>query len=149
MTEVLFYHLQSQPIERVLPQLLGKCLERGWKVVVQAASEERVQALDEALWTFSAESFLPHGTARDGMAETQPIFLTPEDINPNAAEVRVLVDGAAGPDLATYTRAIVMFDGALTEALAYERQRWKTLKAAGHAVTYWQQDGDGRWVKRA
>jgi DNA polymerase-3 subunit chi len=149
MTEILFYHLQSQPIERVLPQLLGKCLERGWNVVVQASSEERVQALDEALWTYSAESFLPHGTVRDGAVETQPIFLTPEDINPNKAEVRVLVDGASGPDLAGYTRAIVMFDGNLTEALATERERWKALKAAGHQVTYWQQDGDGRWVKKA
>ena len=35
MTEVLFYHLQSQPLERVLPELLEKCLERKWRAVVQ------------------------------------------------------------------------------------------------------------------
>ena len=40
MTEVLFYHLENQPVERVLPPLLEKSLERGWRVVVQAASEE-------------------------------------------------------------------------------------------------------------
>ena len=28
MTEVLFYHLQRQPLERVLPQLLERSVER-------------------------------------------------------------------------------------------------------------------------
>ena len=64
MTEVLFYHLQRQPLERVLPALLEQSLERGWRVVVQAASDERVEALDAHLWTYRDDSFLPHGTAR-------------------------------------------------------------------------------------
>jgi DNA polymerase III subunit chi len=148
MADVLFYHLQNQSAERVLPQLLGECLERRWNVVVQAASEERVRALDEALWTFAAESFLPHGTSRDPQPAAQPIFLTDDDANPNEAQVRVLLDGAAGPDLSGYERALVIFDGADADAVAGERARWKTLKAAGHAVTYWQQDDSGRWVKR-
>jgi DNA polymerase-3 subunit chi len=149
MADILFYHLQNQPVEKVLPTLLGKCLERGWNVVVQAASDERVRALDDALWTFADESFLPHGTERDGAVETQPILLTVSDDNPNGARVRVLVEGAPGPDLAGYERALVLFDGADAEALATERTRWKTLKAGGHAVTYWQQDDTGRWVKKA
>jgi DNA polymerase-3 subunit chi len=149
LAEVLFYHLQNQPLERVLPVLLGKCLERGWKVVVQAETPERVRALDDALWTYSDESFLPHGTEADGGVETQPILLTTEDANPNAAEVRVLVEGAPGPDLSSYARALVLFDGGNDEALAKERERWKVLKAAGHQVTYWQQDDTGRWEKKA
>ncbi|MGQ4272790.1 DNA polymerase III subunit chi [Terrihabitans sp. B22-R8] len=149
MTDILFYHLQNQPVERVLPQLLGKCLERGWKVVVQASSDERVRSLDDALWTFTDESFLPHGTARDGTPETQPIFLTSENENPNGAEVRVLVDGAGGPDLGSYERVLILFDGLDGETLQGERTRWKDLKAAGHSVTYWQQDENGRWVKRS
>ena len=149
MAEVLFYHLQFQPLERVLPILLGKCLERGWKVVVQADSAERVRALDDALWTYSDDSFLPHGTADDGAPETQPILLTTGDVNPNGADVRVLVDNAPSPDLSAYARALVLFDGRNDDALAFERERWKTLKAAGHEVTYWQQDESGRWEKKA
>ena len=149
MAEVLFYHLQNQPLERVLPVLLGKCLERGWKVVVQAETPERVRALDEALWTYADDSFLPHGTEADGALETQPILLTSDDINPNAADVRVLVDNAPSGDLAAYARALVLFDGNNGDALAFERERWKALKAAGHQVTYWQQDDSGRWEKKA
>jgi DNA polymerase III subunit chi len=149
LAEILFYHLQNQPLEKVLPVLLGKCLERGWNVVVQAETPERLRALDEALWSFTDDSFLPHGTEADGAPETQPILLTTTDMNPNAAEVRVLIEGAASPDLSAYARALVLFDGSDDEALAKERERWKQLKAAGHEVTYWQQDDNGRWEKKA
>ncbi len=84
MAEILFYHLQNQPLEKVLPVLLGKCLERGWNVVVQAETPERLRALDDALWSFTDDSFLPHGTEADGAPETQPILLTTTDTNPNA-----------------------------------------------------------------
>jgi DNA polymerase-3 subunit chi len=149
MAEVFFYHLQNQPLERVLPVLLTKCLERGWKVVVQAETPERVRALDDALWTFADESFLPHGTEADGSPDAQPILLTTDDINPNGAQVRVMIDNAPSGDLSVYARALVLFDGNNDDALAFERERWKDLKAAGHDVTYWQQDEGGRWEKKA
>ena len=40
MTPVFFYHLERQPLDSVLPKLLSMSLERGWRVVVQAGSEE-------------------------------------------------------------------------------------------------------------
>ena len=95
MVEVLFYQLDRRPLEAVLPQLLERTLERGWRACVQAGSEERVEALSSALWTWREEAFLPHGTARDGHGELQPIWLTAGDDNPNGASVRFLVDGAA------------------------------------------------------
>jgi DNA polymerase-3 subunit chi len=148
MTELLFYHLQTQPVERVLPTLLEKSLERGWRVVVQCASEERVEALDAHLWTFRDDAFLPHGTYRDPAAAEQPILITVNDDNQNAAAVRFLIDGAAVPaDAASYQRLVLMFDGGDPDAVAAARQRWTAAKADGFAVTYWQPDDQGRWVK--
>jgi DNA polymerase-3 subunit chi len=150
MTEILFYHLHRQPLERVLPTLLEKSLERGWRVVVQAASEERVEALDAHLWTFRDESFLPHGTARDAEAREQPIVLTVDDDNPNGATVRFLLDGAGVPaDAAAYQRIVLLFDGEDPDALAAARTRWSEAKAGGFDVTYWQPDQDGRWQRKA
>jgi len=107
MTEVLFYHLQGQTLEGVLPNLLERSLERGWRVVVQAASEERVEALDAHLWTFRDDSFLPHGTAREADPAAQPVLLTVNADNPNAANVRFLVEGAEMPaDAASYQRLV-------------------------------------------
>ena len=150
MTEIYFYHLQSQPIERVLPTLLEKSLERGWRVVVQAASEERIEALDAHLWTFRDDSFLPHGTHKQPEANEQPILLTVNDDNPNRAQVRFLIDDAPEPDDASpYQRIVLLFDGDDDEAVAAARTRWTQAKEKGLDATYWQPDAQGRWVKKA
>ncbi|WP_353889656.1 DNA polymerase III subunit chi [uncultured Roseibium sp.] len=147
--DVLFYHLMHQPLEAALPALLQKCLERDWRVVVQAGSQQRCEALDAHLWTFQDDSFLPHGTKSDGFAEQQPIYLTSEADNPNAADVRFLVDRAAPPPLAGYQRAVYMFDGNDPDALGDARQRWKDAKSEGFQVTYWQQRENGGWERKA
>jgi DNA polymerase-3 subunit chi len=150
MTEMLFYHLHNQPLERVLPALLEKSLERGWRVVVQGATEERIDALDGHLWTFRDDSFLPHGTARTGDAAAQPILLTTGDDNPNAAAVRFLIEGAAVPaDAANYVRIVLLFDGDDPDAVSAARERWSDAKARGFDVTYWQPDEQGRWQRKA
>lgn len=149
MTEVLFYHLEPFPLERVLPPLLEKTLERGWRAVVQAGSAERVEALDNHLWTYREESFLPHGAARDGNNAEQPIYLTADEANPNGAQVRFLVDGAPCTEFKDYTRMVVMFDGRDEEARARARGQWKLARDQGCTVTYWQQSPDGRWEKKA
>jgi DNA polymerase-3 subunit chi len=150
MTEILFYHLQQQPLEKVLPTLLEKSLERGWRAVVQASSDERVEALDSHLWTYRDDSFLPHGTWREGDASEQPVVLTVNDDNPNGAQVRFLVDGAAVPaDAGAYQRLVLLFDGEDPDAVAAARERWSTAKAGGFDVTYWQSDENGRWQRKA
>jgi DNA polymerase-3 subunit chi len=149
MTEILFYHLQRQPVERVLPQLLEKSLERGWRVVVQG-SDERIDALDAHLWTYRDDSFLAHGTWRESEAALQPVLLTVNEDNPNGANVRFLIDGAPVPaDAASYHRIVLLFDGEDDAAVADARTRWTEAKAQGFEATYWQADENGRWEKKA
>jgi DNA polymerase-3 subunit chi len=150
MTEVLFYHLQRQPIERVLPQLLEKSLERGWRVVVQSSSEERIDALDAHLWTYRDDGFLPHGTWRESEAAAHPVLLTVQDDNPNGANIRFLIDGTAVPvDASSYQRIVLMFDGENDDAVAAARLQWSAAKSQGFDATYWQADENGRWEKKA
>jgi DNA polymerase-3 subunit chi len=150
MTEVLFYHLQHQPLDRVLPTLLERSLERGWRVVVQAASDERIEALDAHLWTYRDDGFLPHGTWRESEAAAQPVLLTVADDNPNGATVRFLIDGVPLPrDAAAYQRIVLLFDGNDADAVATARERWTEAKGSGFEVTYWQPDEQGRWQRRA
>jgi DNA polymerase-3 subunit chi len=149
MTEVLFYHLTESTLEDALPGLLEKSLERGWKAVVQAGAEERRDALDQHLWTYRDDSFLAHGTDREAHAADQPVLLTTTAENGNAAEIRFMVGGAEPPDLAGYARAVFMFDGHDADQLDAARVQWKAMKAAGHAVTYWQQTPERRWERKA
>ncbi|MET0723126.1 MAG: DNA polymerase III subunit chi [Tardiphaga sp.] len=149
MTEVLFYHLQNMTLETVLPPLLEKSLERGWRVVVQATSEERVEALDAHLWTYRDDSFLPHATWQAADAAEQPILLVMEEGNPNNAQVRFLVDNAGLPaDAGSYERMVMVFNGDDGEALAGARAAWTDCKARGFTATYWQTDERGRWQKK-
>jgi DNA polymerase-3 subunit chi len=149
MTEFLFYHLQAQPVERVLPVLLERSVERGWRVVVQTSMEERLDALDAHLWTYAEESFLPHGTFREATAGEQPVLLTLHDHNPNGATVRFLIDRAAVPaDAAAYARVVLLFDGEDDDAVAAAREQWKAAASQGFEVTYWQADEAGRWQRR-
>jgi DNA polymerase III subunit chi len=150
MTEFRFYHLERRSMDQALPDILEDALGGGLRAVVQAPSREQVEALNERLWTYSDESFLPHGSARDGEPEAQPIYLTDGDDNPNGARLRVLLSGVradafvAGP----YERVILLFDGRDEEAKAEARRQWSLLKAAGHAPSYWREGEDGGgWEK--
>jgi len=149
MTEMLFYQMKGQTPEQVLPALLQKSLERGWRVVVQASSDERVEALDAHLWTWRDDAFLPHGTWRDTEAAEQPIVLTVNADNPNGAAVRFLVDGASlSGNAAAYERVVLLFDGDDPEAVETARLRWSEAKSAGVEATYWQSDENGRWRRQ-
>lgn len=149
VTEILFYHLTESTLEDALPLLLERSLQRGWRAAVQAGSEERRNALDIHLWTFRDDSFLAHGTDLEPQAADQPVLLTCGQENPNAAEIRFMVDGAEPPALDGYARAVFMFDGHDAEQLDKARAHWKALKGAGHELTYWQQAPDRRWERKA
>lgn len=149
MSEIGFYHLQTQPLERALPRLLERVLQSGARAVVRAASPERVEALNLALWTYGKDSFLPHGSEADGHADRQPIYLTTGREVPNRATILVLVDGADAPDAGAFERCLDLFDGNEEDAVDAARGRWRALKAAGHKLTYWQQSERGGWAKAA
>ncbi len=149
MTEIAFYHLQTTPLERALPKLLERVLERGARAVVIAGSDERVEALNAALWTYDPNAFLAHGSQRDGRPAEQPIWLTVEDENPNGASVLILTDGAESARIDSFERCLDIFDGNDAEVVAAARERWRRHQAAAHTVTYWQQNAQGRWERKA
>ena len=151
-TEVLFYHLERQTLEQVLPRLVQASLGRDWRVVVKAGSPERMQALNSHLWTWADDVFLPHAAAGDArfaeFAAEQPVWLTHKDDVPNDAHVLMLVDGAVPANLSRFQRCVFIFDGNDEAALATALADWSRLKAEGFDLTYWQQSPEGKWEKR-
>jgi DNA polymerase-3 subunit chi len=147
VAEIGFYHLLATPLERALPRLLERARTGGFRIVVRAASSERVEHLNALLWTYDEASFLPHGTARDGNPQSQPIWLSERVENPNSAAMLILVDGVEAEDLSAFARVADMFDGNDPAAVEAARARWRRAAAAGHALTYWQQTEAG-WEKK-
>lgn len=147
MPELWFYHLERSELERALPPLLEKCLQRGWRALVRGGNGERLDTLDVALWTFRDDSFLPH--AREGDPKRQPVWLTGAGGNPNDAHVLFAIDGAETGDVAGFERACVMFDGRDEAALVSARSRWKEAQGAGITTAYWRESASGKWEKQA
>jgi DNA polymerase-3 subunit chi len=148
-TEVNFYHLTRSSLEDTLPRLLTKTLQAGERAVVLLGSAERVDVLNTHLWVCDPDGFLPHGAARDGEADRQPVWLTHIDENPNGARFLFVADRAKSEKVAEYKRCFELFDGRDDGAVADARARWKEYKTAGHAVAYWQESDSGGWEKKA
>ena len=148
MAEILFYHLEKMRLEQVLPGLLEKTLERGWQAVLRVSSQERVDQLDQHLWTYRDESFLPHSAAGDGA--TQPIWITQDDDLPNNPDILFLADGAKASkeELEGFQRCVTIFSGHDEGAVNEARAFWKEAKAGGFDVTYWKQSEQGKWEKQ-
>lgn len=152
MTEVLFYHLERGRFETTLPGLLSKTIGRGWRAAVKCGARETVERLDEHLWTYADESFLPHSAVASEMdAEADPIWLTDGEVSGEGRDLLFLVDGAKedAAELQSYERCVMIFDGADETAVAEARIFWKATIANGCEATYWRQSPDGRWEKQA
>lgn len=150
--EALFYHLERRTLEDVLPGLIEKSLQRGWRAAVKTDSSERSDALDTLLWTYDDQSFLPHAQLGDGEPKDQPVLITIEEGNPNSANIFFYVGGAYPSDWGSLTdlaRVVLLFDGRDENALARARAAWKEAKNAGHDVTYWKESSSGKFEKQS
>jgi DNA polymerase III subunit chi len=148
VSEVRFHHLERRRVDQALPRLLERALEEGRRVVVRASSDEMVAALNERLWTYDDASFLPHGAAGEGDPMTQPIFLTSELENPNAATMLVRLSGVGAVETDdAFDLVVLMFDGRDDAALAQARGEWRRLKDQGRTISYWRESDEGGWER--
>jgi len=146
--EYWFYHLEASTLEGVLPGLLEKTLEKGWRALVKMP-EDKLAELDGFLWTFRDDAFLPHGRDDEPQAELQPILLSATADSAAGFDAVFLLGGASVKDMDGVSRAMVMINGRSQDDVMRERGRWKSLKDSGETLSYYQQDERGRWEKKA
>lgn len=146
---VQFYHLTIAPLERALPKLLEKAYAGGYRTLLVAEDEERVEQLNQLLWTYDPASFLPHGSAHEGRADVQPILLSAELSADNKANFLVVTDGRNVSQAEQFERILDIFDGSSQQATDAARARWSAYKNAGHEISYFKQTEQGGWEKKA
>ncbi len=149
MAEVRFYHLTGTPLERALPTMLERTLERGGRAIVRGGHAERLQFLNGQLWTYSDQSFLPHGMDGDADPDLQPIWLTTGDETPNGAKTLFMIDNAVADtsEMAILEVTAILFDGHDSAAVDQARGQWRDVTDAGLKAVYWAQDTE-RWIKK-
>lgn len=143
--EVWFYHLEQTVLDQALPDLLEKTLAKGWRALVRSPVKDRLRHLEDWLWRYRDDAFLAHGMADDPDPDRQPILLTTNDANLNAAQALFLLDDADPGDLTPYARCLILFEGRDETALKAARARWKEIKAQGLPASYWRQSETGAW----
>tara|TARA_B100000780_G_C21102829_1_gene445150 strand:- start:38 stop:484 length:447 start_codon:yes stop_codon:yes gene_type:complete len=148
MNEIRFYHLQNQTLEQALPALIAKAYDNGHRIIVKAPKNE-IEHLNDILWTYRADSFLPHGCEKDGHAQHHPIWLTDTDDNPNEADVLILTHNLDSQSKHNFKLCCEVFDGRIDKDVHAARTRWKAYKDQGLNITYWQQTEQGGWNKKA
>ena len=60
----------------MLPGLIEKSLERGWRAMIRTDTAERAEAIDNLLWTYDDQTFVPHAQKGDGEPRDQPVLIT-------------------------------------------------------------------------
>lgn len=148
MADIRFYHLTRRTAEQALPELVDRAYGKGHKILIRCGSTPEVGRLNDHLWTFHPDAFLPHGTEAESFPEQQPVFLTSGNDNPGKADVLMLMPGADSSSIDEFQLCCVLLDGNDETQIASARTLWKTWKEAGHAITYWQQTDAGKWQQK-
>lgn len=147
--DIGFYHVMRLPLEQAVAQILERTYSRGQRAAVLVADEDRMQALDTALWTYDDASFLPHATSRNQHPDLQPILIGTQGPWANAPEVLLSVATPLPDGLDAFARVAYVFDGREEPQVLAARQAWSALKESGFARTYYQQREAGGWEKKA
>ena len=148
MGNALFYHLTRSPAEQLLPVLIGKSLQAGWRVELRGTDPARMQRLDDHLWR--GDGFLPHGLAGGAHDPRQPVLLTVAgQAAANTPSCLMALDGVqVDPGECTdLQRCCIIFDGGDHAATARARDQWKALTGAGVTAEYWSEES-GRWERK-
>ncbi len=143
-----FYHLEGSTIEGVLPGLLEKTLAKGWRALVKMPADT-LPGMDDHLWTFRDDSFLPHGRDDEPMGDWQPILLSSDLDDAKGFDAVFLMGGTDVAQMEDVSRVMVMINGRSENDVTRERGRWKQLKDQGAKLAYYQQNDRGGWEKKA
>lgn len=76
LTRVDFYLLENEPLLTpwsVACRLLEKAYHRGHRVFVYCANKQDAEHLDELLWTFKEDAFIPHNLQGEGPEPPPPV----------------------------------------------------------------------------
>ncbi len=132
--EITFYVLPPEaPLSArvtTVCRLAEKALKQKRQVLIVAGSPREAEALDEALWTFKAESFIPHHLVGDGPTPPPPVRVTwPAECR----DILINLGAESAPSFERFHRVIEAVAGTDAER-EQAREHWKAYKRQGYGV---------------
>lgn len=117
-------------------RLVRKARAADMRVVIFTQDRTQLDALDEALWTFSEQDFLPHVVAGDELATQTPVILT-DDAGAELPHHQILIN-LSGETPAHFARFERLFEVISTDEddLAAGRERYRQYQQRGYPLTH-------------
>ena len=106
---------------------MDKAWQRGLKVWIWTGDNEHLREMDDLLWTFRQDSFVPHETFVSGDANAAPeapVILSADENAPPAMDVLINLSGRL-PALDQLPERVAEFVGPEEEARAQGRERFR------------------------
>lgn len=135
MTRVDFHSKVPDKL-RYVCRLIRKARAADMQVVVFTRDRQQLQALDEALWTFSEQDFLPHVMADDALAVHTPVILT-DNPDTTLPHHQILINLSAETP-AHFARFERLFEIISTDEndLSAGRERYRQYQQRGYPLTH-------------
>lgn len=119
-------------------RLIDKIYLSGKRAIVFCESKEQLDELDKVLWTFSTNSFIPHGQSDFGFEADQAVFLTNVTKKPNNSSVLILTNSFAYESWGNFNFEKIIF--VFSEGLEKNANSClNDLQKKQQNVNYWQQ----------
>ncbi len=115
---------------RLACKLAEKAYDNGHRVYVLAADAAQAHTMDELLWTFKQNSFVPHVRYPPPADDSAPVWISPEPPPQQADDVVINLTADLPPRFEQFQRVLDLVDQH-PDVLAASRQRFRAYRAQG------------------
>ena len=138
--EITFYQIDESIVKSLAPLLL-KVLDEKKKVLIFCKDHTQIKAIDNSLWSYGRNKFIPHTTIFDADFSflRQPILISDQEENSNNADYLVFVDEPSDAFLSIFGRAFYFFESTDFATAVTLSQRLRPNN--------FYKKNDGKWVK--
>ena len=146
MSEIFFYKLKNSSSELFLTSLIEKSLDNNWNSVVLFDSIERMEEINDLLWSYKDTSFLPHCSENDENSKFHRVYLTCKEENPNDSKVIFSIDGLLIKNINSWKRCVYIFNEQNLKVVDQFHLYKNDIDLSQHSYKSFEQDTYGKWI---
>lgn len=137
MTEVLFVEVTATRLEFRVCELAEGIYAQGERLQILAPDSGQASRLDDFLWTFRPDSFIPHGLLEPaGDNPTLPIVITTREEQVPGIRRLLMLEFASPEFLRSFAEAIHLVVVDNRDRREASRRYWVQLREAGFSLRH-------------
>ncbi len=150
MTQIIFYNTAPLQVENTLFNLIEKSIENGYKSLLLFNDKDKCSAIDEKLWTYKQNSFLPHSSENEKISDEIdiPIYLSTKNENPYKAELLFSIDGFLPDNINNFERVIIIVDVNNKILLEEYKKYYLDINDDFEDIVFYKSDDNGKWTEK-